>query len=197
MKPVILIDVDGVCVKWQSGLPYFMAKYNINADKALQTMLDEKFRSPEEIFGLDKTLSTALLKEYNQSKFIRYLSAYDDALEFINENKSKYDFVAITAIGTDTQTMLNRVSNLNALFPGAFIDVLVCGFNESKLELFERAKEKYADRAKMFIDDLYINIHDCEMVFPNLPTYLMKRGKREQFLPKFSKTVIIESLLEI
>lgn len=41
MKPVILTDIDGVCLSWQSGLPYFAQKYNLPLEHILKMIQDE------------------------------------------------------------------------------------------------------------------------------------------------------------
>lgn len=177
MNPTVLIDIDGVCVQWQSGLPYFMAKHSLPTGPALASLLNEKFVSAEELFGMDNELSMLYLKEYNKSKFIKYLAPYSDALEFVNTMKHKWNFVAVTALGTDKETVMNRVFNLNSLFPGAFKDIFVCGAGESKDEILSRAKDKYPDII-MFIDDLAENLESASRVIPEVPRYHMVRGER-------------------
>lgn len=187
MNPTVLIDIDGVCVQWQSGLPYFMAKHSLPTGPALDSLLREDFVSAEVLFGMDKELSMMYLKEYNKSKFIKYLAPYPDALEFVNTMKSKWDFVAVTALGTDKETVMNRVFNLNSLFPGAFKDIFVCGAGESKDEILGRAKDKYPDII-MFIDDLADNLESAARVIPGVPRYHMVRGVRNS--PKCSYQLI-------
>lgn len=180
MKPVILADIDGCLIQWQSGLPYFLAKHSLSTEVALKSMQDEAFVSPSELFGLNPEIAIKLLKEYNNSKFIRYLSAYRDALNWVNRAKHHYDFVAVTALSEKPEAILNRLSNLNALFPDAFIDVMACGFGESKTKMFEAAVSKYGTRIEAFIDDLAINIDDAAKVLPKGITYYhMIRGPRE------------------
>lgn len=41
MKPTILTDIDGVCLSWQSGLPYFAQKYNLPLEHILKMIQDE------------------------------------------------------------------------------------------------------------------------------------------------------------
>ncbi|AXF40771.1 hypothetical protein HYP67_gp189 [Acinetobacter phage vB_ApiM_fHyAci03] len=191
-RPVVLIDVDGVCVKWQSGLPYYMAKHNIPAQRALDMMIDEAFISPEELFGMSREVSMTFLKDYNKSKFIKYLAPYDDALEMINEMKQHWDFVAVTALGTDKETIMNRAFNLNALFPGAFKDILVCGPGESKRGILCKAIEQY--NAVMFIDDLAENLDACASIDDSIPRYHLCRGPRPR--PKFDH-IQVEDLHEV
>lgn len=179
-KPVILTDIDGIAIKWQSGLPFFLSKHNMPTDVALQMVTDEKFRDMMEIFGCDRQLANILLEEYNNSSFIRYLNAYDDALVVINRMKAKYDFVAVTALGTTPTASLNRIANLNTLFPSAFKEVMVVGYGESKVHRYLEAKAKYGERLVCFVDDLPGNLNDCHNVISQLPLFHMLRGAREQ-----------------
>lgn len=178
-RKVILTDVDGVTVNWSSGLPFFLSKNNMPTDAALEMISDESFRDMQEIFGCNEELAKILMNEYNNSSFIRYLAAYNDALVVINRLKAEYDFVAVTALGTTSTASLNRIANLNTLFPSAFKEVCVVGFGESKTSRYLEAKAKYGDRLVCFVDDLAMNINDCHNVISQLPQFHMIRGTRE------------------
>ncbi|QHJ78819.1 MAG: hypothetical protein [Caudoviricetes sp.] len=179
MKPVILTDIDGVAISWQSNLAFFAAEHNIPTDRILDMMADEKFRSMSDIFGCDNDLAMMLMKQYNQSKWIRGLKPYDDALTVINSLKHEYDFVAVTAIGATPECCLNRIANLNILFPSAFREVMTVDIHESKVIRYLEAKKKYGDRLVCFIDDLDKNLEDCHSVFTQLPLLHMIRGPRK------------------
>lgn len=194
IRPVVFIDVDGVCVKWQSGLPYYLSQKNIDSSKALEMMLSEEFLSPEQLIGMDYNISSLFIRDYNKSDFIKYLAPYDDALKMINEMKHHWDFVALTALGTETETLMNRAFNLNALFPGAFKDIFACGIGAKKDEIISKAAEKYNDRVVMFIDDVAINIDSSAKVIPSIPRYHIVRGSRNE--PK-SECFTFKNLSEI
>lgn len=180
-KKVILTDIDDVVVAWSSGLPYFAQKYNLPLDHILEMIQEEKFISPAELFNCDAQLGAQLIEKYNQSDFIRYLAPYIDALKVINKLKSKFDFVAITALGGSIDARLNRQFNLNALFPDAFKEILICEHNESKEVLLQRAKDTYGDDIQYFVDDLAKHIDSAERVFGNsIRLYWMTRGVRDE-----------------
>lgn len=176
--PVILTDIDGVAIQWQSGLPYFAQKYNLPLEHILNVIIEDKFIPPSEIFDCHKDLADKLIKKYNSSDFIRYLAPYADALAIINKLKLKYRFVAVTALGTDVDSLLNRKFNLQALFPGAFEDIFVCGHDESKSVLFRKAKEKYGDDIVAYIDDMPHHVEAAHEVL-DCPIFWMPRGPRE------------------
>ncbi len=176
--PVILTDIDGVAIQWQSGLPYFAQKYNLPLEHILNVIIEDKFIPPAEIFDCHKDLADKLIKKYNSSDFIRYLAPYTDSLAVINKLKTKYRFVAVTALGTDVDSLLNRKFNLQALFPGAFEDIFVCGHDESKSVLFRKAKQKYGSDIVAYIDDMP---HHVESAYEELdcPIFWMPRGPRD------------------
>ncbi|WJZ28100.1 hypothetical protein NCTGTJJY_CDS0221 [Serratia phage 92A1] len=176
-RKVLATDVDGILVKWQSGLPYFLAKYNIPTKAVLDIMVNDRFMDPEELFGCNEKLAKTLMKEYNNSDFIKYLAPYTDAIKMVNKLKEDYDLVAITALGTTDEAQLNRMFNLNALFPGAFKDVLCVNYGESKIPHYLDIKIKYADRLVCFIDDLAHNLEDAHAVMSELPLIWMPRNE--------------------
>lgn len=179
-RPVVIIDVDGVCVKWQSGLPYYLAKNAMCSKNALECNLTEEFMSPEQLFGCDSEIANIYMEDYNKSDFIKYLAPYQDALEMINDKKSEWDFVAATALGTSKETVQNRLFNLNALFPNAFKDIFVCEFGEPKDSMLQRIHEKY-DNIIMFIDDIHSNIESAARVLPSsVLKYHILRGPADR-----------------
>lgn len=179
-RPVILTDVDGILVKWASGLPFFAAKHNMPTDRMVEMIVDETFRDMSEIFGCSDEFALKLMTEYNNSSFIRFLQGYDDALVVVNELKKKYDFVGITALGNTPTAALNRIANLNILFPSAFKDLMVVDHNESKTQRYLEAKKKYGNRIVCFIDDLAVNLEDCHNVMSQTPLIHMVRGPRKE-----------------
>lgn len=180
-KKVIVTDVDGVLLSWQSGLPYFAQKYNLPLDHILEMIQDDKFISPGKLFNCDDELGEKLIEKYNASDFIRYLAPYMDALKQVNILKKEYEFIAVTALGGSIDSRLNRQFNLNALFPGAFKDIYVCKHSASKEEAFRKVKDKYGDRIVMYIDDLAHHVDMASFVFgKNVDMYFMKRGERDK-----------------
>lgn len=180
-KPIILTDVDGVLVQWTSGLPYFAQKNGIRTDEILKTLVDERFRTGEELFGVNGRIANILMREYNNSDFIKYLAGYVDAIDVVNRLKDQYDFIAITALGDSNQALLNRCCNLNTLFPGAFKDILCVDIGETKMPHYISVKQKYKNRLVCFVDDLVSNLQDCHDAMSQLPQIHMLRtdGARE------------------
>lgn len=195
-KPVIATDVDGVLLSWQSGLPYFAQKYNLPLEHILEMIQDDKFIKPSTLFGCDDALGEQLINKYNSSDFIRYLAPYMDALRQINKLKKVYDFVAVTALGDSIDARLNRQFNLNALFPGAFQDIQMCGHNESKEIILTKVRLKYGERVKFYVDDL---AHHCQAAkrILDVPVYWMVRGERDGAADDCTQVKDWDNLVEV
>lgn len=176
MKDTIVTDVDGVLLSWASNLPFFCAEYNLPTDVVIELIIDERTRCAGEIFHCNREHGDNLVRLYNNSKWFRGLKAYDDALRVINRLKAKYNFVATTAIGSEFQVSINRQSNLNVLFPGAFTEILTCDHTESKGSMFAHVQEKY-DNVVCYVDDLPHHLTKFEETTDlNVPLFHMIRG---------------------
>lgn len=177
-KPVVLTDVDGILVEWASGLPYFAQDFGIDKTNILSVLTTNNFMSPGKMFNCNEELGLKLMNEYNNSKYIKYLRGYTDAIEVINRLKTKYTFVAITALGSTDHALFNRLFNLNSLFPSAFDDVLLVPYGESKIPHYLDLKVKFKNQLLCFVDDLPQNLDDCHKVISKLPLIHMPRGER-------------------
>lgn len=108
-------------------LPFFAQQYAISLDGILEIQYTEEFKHTSELFHCDNNSAQRFKKEYHESDLFSKLTAYDDALKFINENKDKYEFIAITALEPTEKTYKNRLLNINTLFPGAFSKIVLTG----------------------------------------------------------------------
>lgn len=182
MKPIIVTDVDGILVKWQSGLPYFAQKYNLPIDAILDLIVSDKFKPASEIFSCDESLADELMEKYNTSDFIRYLAGYHDAIKYVNILKEKYDFVAVTALSNNLDARLNRQFNLNALFPSAFKDIFLCSHGESKFNILSQVNKKYGERVVCFIDDMPSHIDTSQRIGwkSDIKNFWMPRGSHDK-----------------
>lgn len=183
MKPIILTDVDGVLIRWQSGLPFFAQKYGLKS-QAIQSMQhEEKFLSYTEIFGgaFNDQEAKDLFNLYNASEYIKYLASYPDAVKYVNKLKDKFDFISVSALSSDMDTILNRRFNLNAHFPEAFIDFFQCDAGTPKVDVLLKIKHKYKERDIVcFVDDLPHNSEAFNSVFGSEPyNFLLERGENK------------------
>ena len=196
-RPTVLIDIDGCVLKWQANLPFFLAERGIATKVATDMILDNEFKDHGKLFGLARPRSLDMVLDFHRSHYFRSLPAYDDALRFINDYKADWDFVAVTACGDDPIIVQNRMFNLNALFPGAFIDIFTCGPTDSKSEMLSKAHGKYHNTI-MFIDDMKHNIEDSFNAFMfhhNIPRYWLNRNGVSNPRPN-APHIEVDSLLE-
>ncbi|ADM79893.1 hypothetical protein phiAS5_ORF0050 [Aeromonas phage phiAS5] len=198
-KKIFVTDVDGVLLSWASNLPFFCAEYNIPTDVVIDLIIDERFRKAGEIFQCNQEHGENLIRMYNNSKWFRGLKAYDDALLWVNKLKSKYDFVATTAIGSDFQVSVNRMSNLNVLFPGAFKEILTCDHHESKRKMFLHVKEKYGEQNVVgYADDLYHHLQTFHTVFSaDVPKFHVLRGQNKSYKSSMTSRYDVSGFGEI
>jgi FMN phosphatase YigB (HAD superfamily) len=199
-KKTILTDVDGVLTSWQSALPYFLKDCRLPIPAALyECMYSEVFLKPTEIFlnkdGSDMSYENAmaLLEEYNQSDYIKYLPAYHDALEVVNRLKDEYHFVAISALSDVDSAWDNRMYNLNTLFSNAFKDLHLSGSMKSKTKLFEDVINDIGTvNIACYIDDLSPHLDDYRMAWEDIssdnPT-IFQMNRRVQ-IPNSDNSII-------
>lgn len=146
-KPDILIDVDGVLLEWTSKLAEYFVTIGIDPEKAHRAHAWGEFISPAELTGLPKDEAMKVLEDYNASVYIKYLTPYKDALQVINMLKQEWNFIAVTALGTDRESVDLRMENLNFYFPNAFSKVHAVGIEDSKEEILSQYPKTF------FIDD--------------------------------------------
>lgn len=204
-KKVFITDVDGVLLKWQSMLPFFAQQYGICLDNILEIQTTEEFKHTSELFHCTKSVSQKLKREYHESDYMKMLSAYDDALDFVNKHKDVFEFVAITALEPSEKTYKNRMFNLNTLFPGAFTQIVLTGNNKQQaitdvlIGLKNRGKEVIA-----YCDDLVEHCDSfenaCDDVGTKADVFHFVRGPRstkDEFYHTVNSWKDVETILGI
>lgn len=190
MKKVIITDVDGVLLKWQSMLPFFAQEKGIDLSEILKCQYTEEFIHTKDLFKCTLDRARKLKHEYHNSNWIRHLTAYNDALEVLNSLKDEYIFIAVTALDNTDTALENRSYNLNVLFPGVFSEIHLTdndktgAFTEIIVNQSRKGNEIVA-----YVDDLpdhiltfretYKNLTRDNFPFENL--FLLVRGPRDSF----------------
>lgn len=146
-KKLILCDVDGVLLDWTSRLPHYMQELGQAVEPAIRLHATGEFTPLTEVFDMDREQELEFIRSYNRTGHLSQLTAYRDALLYVKSLSEDYDFVAITAIGTDESIIQARTENLEFWYPGIFKDVVCVGVQESKFD----ALSKYS--RSIFIDD--------------------------------------------
>lgn len=159
-RPVIILDCDGVLLKWQANLPHCFTP----TTAMLDCIVDEKFRPATELFGIDcKDTALRVMREYNESIYASCLPAYLDALVNVNDPEvlKHYQLVMVSSFDSGYTSRDNRVTNLDNLFPGVFSAYVFAPLMADKIKAFEYVKRE-ATKAGTFV----------EYVFDDQPRYL-------------------------
>lgn len=184
---IILIDCDGVLLKWGSKLNRYASINQIKIDTSKTDK--ELYCTPNDVFLCDTDESLELLHDYHKTMLDKLERYIDTNALYWTECK----FVVVTAIGTDPEIIKLRWENLQKYFEGKVIDLLCCEPNESKINLFKKAKELYGNRIKAYVDDLPHHLTDCKTVL-DIPCYHMVRGDNTELSGDWKS---IKSLYEI
>lgn len=119
MKPTLILDIDGVVLRWNSRLvEYLQTKGPVDPELARKVLnneyLDLSFMGMDAIF------------EYHRSVFIEQLLPFEPTtVETIAELANDFQLVALTSYSADPQAQQARHRNLEALFPGCFTEVVI------------------------------------------------------------------------
>lgn len=120
-KPYLLLDIDGVCLDWESGLTNFMKE---NVEHIVQPdYLDEHSYDLAHRFGISYDEANSLVWEFHYDKRFENLEPFDGVQDTIALLKEKYYCVAITACGSDSIITTARENNLKNCFGDAFVAI--------------------------------------------------------------------------
>lgn len=105
----ILTDVDGVILDWENAFHEWMTDLGHQAVDNYQDLHGMHRR-----YDLERNTSMNLVRQFNESAQIGFLKPFRDAVEVIRDLYwgDGYDFVMITALGTNRYAQLARERNL-------------------------------------------------------------------------------------
>ncbi len=152
MKKIILTDVDGVLLNWNSGFHNFMEFYSIEEKES------EKNRySLHKRYGSSRPFMNKMVAEFNASERNERLEPLADAVEYVDKlSKDGYVFYAITNVGSDPQTTMRRTKNLNDVFGDVFKSIICLDIGESKFLTLSR----WENSGLPWIEDKFTNALD-------------------------------------
>lgn len=130
-KPYLLLDIDGVCLDWDSGLIKFIKE---NIHETLQpSYVDEHSYDLANRFGITNNEANSLVWEFHYDEIFENLVPLDGVTDAITKLKEKYNCVAITACGSDPIIVNAREKNLKKCFGDAFVEIhCVDAFSEKR-----------------------------------------------------------------
>ena len=110
MNNIILTDCDGVLLNWEASFTTWMAQKGYNK-------IDADEYDVAKSYGLSKAESKPLVRQFNESAWMRYLPALRDARSGVAKLiEAGYEFVCITSLSLDENAKKARVRNLQAIF---------------------------------------------------------------------------------
>lgn len=177
-KPVVVVDVDGVLLNWQSHLIPFCMKNGLDTKKAEMIIDTEAFLNP---FG-DECCEKAqrMIRKYNASDYMEILDPYSDAYHFFRNNSCKdFDFILCTAMSEKEEDINKRIKNIKNTFGDIFKTIFYCDTMSDKVELYKEIKDTFGVPVA-FIDDKPSNLDDAHEVWGDGVKYIhVVRGMRD------------------
>lgn len=106
---IILTDVDGVILDWENAFHEWMTDLGHQAVDNYQAL-----RGMHRRYDIERNTSMNLVRQFNESAQIGFLEPLRDAAEVIHNlyMQDGYDFVMITALGTNRYAQMARERNL-------------------------------------------------------------------------------------
>lgn len=167
-KNIILTDIDGVVLNWETQFHYWMNCRGYNQVK-------NGVYNINDAYGISYEKSIEYLNSFNTSAYIIDLPPFRDSLSGIASLKERgYKFIGITAVGEDYYSKLLRKINLDNLFgKDTFVD-LICVEKDKKPHI-----EKYSEESVCWIEDSPKNAEiGCQF---GLKTFLMTHLHNEYY----------------
>lgn len=174
MKPTLILDIDGVVLRWNSRLVEFLhTKGPVDPELARKVAnneyLDLSFMDMDAIF------------EYHRSEFIEQLSPFEATTVLtIHELAAEFNLVALTSYSADPQAQNARRRNLETLFPGCFSEVIMLPTLSPKKTELRALAARY--NVAGFVDDSPRHIHESLEVLGFDRTYWFNSFKHADAL---------------
>ena len=117
---LILVDCDGVLLDWKYSFFKWMAENGYE-------VVTEGVYDVAATFGILKSESRSLVRQFNESARIGFLPALGDAIKYVKKLHSEgYIFHCITSLSKDAYAKQARMENLERLFGKGVFEELVC-----------------------------------------------------------------------
>lgn len=141
MNDIILTDVDGVLLNWETAFRNWLWK---------RRLVESPLASYEDMMSLENHYDC--VAAFNHSEEIRYLPPYRDAVKYVRKLHFGHGFVfhAVSNLTENAYSANLRVENLKALFGSTvFINVECLPIGSSK----RPSLEPYIDSGIFWIED--------------------------------------------
>jgi len=150
MKKVLLIDVDGVILDWNTEFDAHM----VGLGYELRQGYDKYYHLPHR-YNVDAETMHEIITGFNTSVAISTLSAYKDSLTYLKKlNELGFAIHAITSIGDNRISRHYRATNLKKVFGGDMFASISCvPMYSSKVE----ALSEWKDTGYIWVEDTPTN----------------------------------------
>jgi len=120
-EKVILTDCDGVLVDWVHGFKKWMKS------KGHKPVVSDTY-DMEIMFDMTRAETKKLVKSFNESAEMRYLSPLRDAIKYVRKLHEEHGYVfrCITSMSLNQAAYRLRKQNLDQLFGPTIFEELVC-----------------------------------------------------------------------
>lgn len=134
---IILVDVDGTIVNWNSGFNKFMADSGLpqlpNTDNEYSITVRHGIPLPQ---------AHKLIREFNESPLIAELAPFADSVEYISKLvDSGFRFIAVTSLSDAPMAYKHRSTNLSNIFGDVFDEINCLPMGACKSEILKRWKD--------------------------------------------------------
>ena len=143
-EKIILTDADGVLFAWEEAFHSWMSEKGF-------TVKEPALYDVAKTFGIPKSLTKKLVKEFNESAWMGFLPAHKDARSGVAKLVEHcWQFIVITSLSLDKKAQMLRVSNLKNIFgQNVFIDVICLNTGADK----DEELVKFKDSGMWWIED--------------------------------------------
>ena len=120
-RKVILTDCDGVLLDWEYSFKVWMLHRGYEVVNPGEYKMDV-------MFGLDKSESKALIRQFNESAAIGFLPPLRDAVHYVRKLHNEHGFVfhCLTSLSNDPAAQRLRQMNLDKVFGKGIFEELIC-----------------------------------------------------------------------
>lgn len=172
---LILTDCDGVILDWESRFHQWMTARGYQKTKNGNDVYKISTR-----YGIEKTEGDRLIREFNNSSWIKFLPAYKDSIYYLDllHRRHGFRFLVITSLSVDPYSQQLRKENLYDLFGHQLFEDIICLETGSDKD---QALEPFRDSGCIWVEDSIQNAQVGRDL--GLQTFLMEHSHNRTRCP--------------
>lgn len=159
LKPVLVFDVDGVLLRWNSRLIEFLSHHIQVPEWIISAVKEDEYIDFKEI----EKLLPNFLNLYHQSSYAQNFDLFHKkSYDLISQCHQNYRLIVLTNFSSDPQAISNRKANLSKVFGDVFEDIICLEPTDLKVHALATIPDFH-----LFIDDSQSQISEAHKTFPN------------------------------